>query len=233
MIALSLPGPRKRESMGAPRWIASTLLILALHVSGVMMLMTWQRPARPDMAAPAAIMVELASAPAVTPAPPVPQPPPPPTVQSEPLPLAPAPAAAMPPKPPQRKLAPRRTLPLRQPAPAQIPQPAQVERAPVPAAPARSEPASAARPDTAPAPDRVSDYEKLLFEHLDRQKRFPRAARLRGEQGTVLVRFAMNRDGTVLSARIERSSGYRDLDDEVLSLIERAQPLPPFAATMT
>ncbi len=36
----------------------------------------------------------------------------------------------------------------------------------------------------------------------------------------------MDRDGKVLSARIEKSSGYDLLDEETLALIERAQPLP-------
>jgi protein TonB len=36
----------------------------------------------------------------------------------------------------------------------------------------------------------------------------------------------------VLARRISHSSGYSQLDEEVMSMIDRAQPLPPFPATM-
>ncbi len=41
------------------------------------------------------------------------------------------------------------------------------------------------------------------------------------------MRFSLDRKGRVVSMSIARSSGYRALDDEVLALLERAQPLPP------
>ena len=49
----------------------------------------------------------------------------------------------------------------------------------------------------------------------------------------VLLSFSVDRTGHVLEHRVVRSSGYPALDDEVMSMIERAQPLPPFPATMT
>ena len=63
--------------------------------------------------------------------------------------------------------------------------------------------------------------------HLERAKRYPREAQQRREQGTVYLRFRMDRSGRVLSAVVDRSSGYPDLDAEVLDMINRAQPLPP------
>jgi periplasmic protein TonB len=36
----------------------------------------------------------------------------------------------------------------------------------------------------------------------------------------------------VLAHNIARSSGYADLDNEVMAMIMRAQPLPPFPANM-
>ncbi len=36
----------------------------------------------------------------------------------------------------------------------------------------------------------------------------------------------MDRDGHVLSAKIEKSSGFNLLDKEALTLMQRAQPLP-------
>lgn len=48
----------------------------------------------------------------------------------------------------------------------------------------------------------------------------------RGQQGGAYLRFTMDCDGKVLTARIEQSSGYDLLDQETLALIQRAQPLP-------
>jgi protein TonB len=49
----------------------------------------------------------------------------------------------------------------------------------------------------------------------------------------VLLRFLLARDGRVLGAELERSSGHDLLDKEVLALIRRAEPLPSFPAELT
>jgi periplasmic protein TonB len=67
---------------------------------------------------------------------------------------------------------------------------------------------------------------------LQQYKRYPSEAQSRGEQGVVMLAFIVDRSGHVLSREIVRSSGYRELDNEVMSMIERAQPLPPFPASM-
>jgi protein TonB len=99
------------------------------------------------------------------------------------------------------------------------------EAPPAPAAPQRAEPLPSAAP---PSPDVLSRFERELLKHLERQKRYPRAARMRREQSVVYLSFTMDRAGAVLSARIERGSGYAELDEEVLALIRRAAPLSPF-----
>jgi protein TonB len=63
--------------------------------------------------------------------------------------------------------------------------------------------------------------------HLERRKRYPAAARKRREEGTVLVRFAIDGGGNVLSAGLVRSSGHAELDKAVLALVRRASPVPP------
>ncbi|MFT3965383.1 MAG: energy transducer TonB [Sphingobium sp.] len=83
----------------------------------------------------------------------------------------------------------------------------------------------------APSADRVSNddemtWEALLMAHLEKHRRYPAAARARREQGTVHVRFRMNRAGQVLWSRIERSSGSLTLDRAALDTFRRAQPLP-------
>lgn len=40
------------------------------------------------------------------------------------------------------------------------------------------------------------------------------------------MRFVMNREGRVLTARVERSSGHPALDRAALDMLTRAQPLP-------
>ncbi|WP_278393827.1 energy transducer TonB family protein [Sphingobium yanoikuyae] len=87
-------------------------------------------------------------------------------------------------------------------------------------------------PETKPAPpaQKASDakptWEGLVLGALNKVKRYPREAAFRRQQGVPYIRFVMNRDGKVLSVRLERSSGVRSLDDEALSLPKRASPLP-------
>jgi periplasmic protein TonB len=76
-------------------------------------------------------------------------------------------------------------------------------------------------------------WEAVLVKHLQQYKSYPQTARDRTEQGVVVLGFTVDRNGRVLARRIVKSSGYRALDDEVLAMIERAQPLPAFPASMT
>lgn len=49
---------------------------------------------------------------------------------------------------------------------------------------------------------------------------------VRRQQGVPYIRFVMDRDGHVLSSRLERSSGFDALDRAALELPKQAQPLP-------
>ena len=69
-------------------------------------------------------------------------------------------------------------------------------------------------------------YFAALRAWLDRHKDYPRLAQRRGEEGTVLLRFTVNRYGMVLDHAIVQSSGHVALDNSVEHLIRRAQPLP-------
>ncbi len=89
----------------------------------------------------------------------------------------------------------------------------------------------AAPPTPAGAPP--ASYRDLLAAYLERYKKYPADARKRGEQGVVLVRFTIDRQGNpVAEPHIERGSGFAALDNEVLALIRRAAPLPPFPPSM-
>jgi protein TonB len=76
------------------------------------------------------------------------------------------------------------------------------------------------------SPGPTPDYLGVLRAWLERHKEYPRPARTRREEGTVLLRFVMERSGRVLSYRIERSSGHPALDRAVEEMLARAQPLP-------
>lgn len=80
-----------------------------------------------------------------------------------------------------------------------------------------------------PAPMETADkssWEGQVLAALNKAKRYPRAAMSRRQQGIPYIRFVLDRDGKVISARLERSSGFAALDDEAVSLPKRAQPLP-------
>jgi len=212
-------GPRRGE---VGRWAACLALVLALHLLGALALSSWRTPSVPPAAAPAAIMIDL---PPLTPPAPAPaRPPPEPEMPAAPQAPAPKPVVALPPpkpKPPPRRVEPAPPLPAPTPA---------VAAAPAEPAAAPAEPA--ARP--APAPPTASpSYQGLLLAQLERSKRYPREARMLHQEGIVSLRFTLDRAGKLLAFRLEHSSGHRALDEEVLAMIQRAAPLPPFPPEMT
>ena len=69
-------------------------------------------------------------------------------------------------------------------------------------------------------------WQSRLMAHLERRKKYPSGAKSRREEGVVYVRFRIDDTGKVLSASLARSSGWPELDEEVLSLVKRASPVP-------
>lgn len=61
---------------------------------------------------------------------------------------------------------------------------------------------------------------------LERVKRYPSAARVRRIQGVAYVRFRVDRQGRLLFATLQRSSGNALLDEAAMDTIRRAQPFP-------
>lgn len=76
-------------------------------------------------------------------------------------------------------------------------------------------------------------YFSLLAATLAKHKRYPLASRRRGEEGIVKLFFIVDRDGKVLDYRITESSGSQRLDDAVMRMLKKAEPLPAFPAEMT
>lgn len=87
--------------------------------------------------------------------------------------------------------------------------------------------ASATLASSGPASTAVPNWRSLVVRRLEHFKHYPAASQMRRQEGTTYLHFTMNRNGNILSARVEKSSGFSELDDETLALIRRADPLPP------
>lgn len=172
-----------------------------------------------------AVQPEVPPPPAETPPPP-PEPVPPvpeaPAILAEPTPPPPPPKPAVkkPPKPAQRH--------------EDLPQPSQAYLPTSQAAVAPPQTASAATPVLAPvpSPEASAGYRALLSAWLNSHKRYPDAARQRGEEGRAVLRFEVDRSGRVIDYAVTTSSGYPDLDQSLEEMM-RGATLPPFPAGVT
>lgn len=81
-------------------------------------------------------------------------------------------------------------------------------------------------------PGSSKDYLALVQAWLERHKEYPRRAQLRRIEGQVTVRFVMDREGNLLSFKLERGSGFEILDNEAKAMVQRASPFPPLPAEM-
>lgn len=238
------------------RWSGAAAIVLAAHVglAGTYMLLRAAQPQGAVMTP--AVIIDLSPMP-VAPAspldvapgpemveaqqPPEPQrlePPPPEPQVIEPLPPPPVvePLVVATPEPPPPP--PQATLESKpEPSP---PEPKRVERkppAPHTTAAPRSERQTADTP-AAPSPGSVSNsasiasWRDLIVSKLQSAKRYPSSAEQRRATGVVTLSFTLSRSGNVLSRSIGRSSGHPDLDQEVLAMVQRAQPFPAFPAGM-
>jgi len=167
-----------------------------------------------------------------------PAPPKPPTVVT--LDLTPPPPKPPPPKPQPPK--PKPPPPKPQPTPTPMPQPitsqtlSSVPMPSVPPPPAPDQLADA-KPLPQPPPQgpqpgvvgyHISDaYKSLLENKIQGNLRYPPMAARRGQQGTVLVKVRMQRDGTVESIKLVKGAGTGSLDDEAQAVFKRIGKLPP------
>src|SRR5882724_8032963 len=98
--------------------------------------------------------------------------------------------------------------------------------------PAGQSAVAAAMPATVPGPDLTANYRGMISAWLEAHKRYPESARQRGEEGTVGLRFRVDRYGRVLDYTLRTSTGYADLDAGIDQMMRAAQ-LPPFPTGMT
>lgn len=227
---------------------AALLLSLVLHVAAVWIL-GGELPERAvpqpalrfvlDLAPALPLAADTLAAPSAE-APPMPAPRPAPSPLFEPQPLAPqrpgkkpepeaeasAPAPAFFPSP-MLKPAPEAGAPPAVPlAPEAAPgeEPAQAQKgerreAPSSAAQALAEPAG-------PGADARAAYAGALFRLIDANKAYPEQALRRGEEGTVVLRLTIARDGSLLAVE-SAAPAPRRLVKAALDAVSRAAPFPP------
>ena len=74
-----------------------------------------------------------------------------------------------------------------------------------------------------PAPNGQAEqrYKARLQRFIAQQKNYPKRAKRRNEEGTVIVSFLLYANGTIRQIRIKKSSGSRHLDKAALQTIQR------------
>jgi periplasmic protein TonB len=136
-----------------------------------------------------------------------------------------------PPKAVVRRPQPRATASAPSPAPSRFAQAPQAV-SPVSQYPAGQSAAAAAMPASVPGPELTANYQAMIAAWFEAHKRYPDSARQRGEEGSVGLRFRVDRFGRVLDYTLRNSTGYADLDAGIDQMMRGAQ-LPPFPAGMT
>lgn len=93
--------------------------------------------------------------------------------------------------------------------------------------------AAPASPDAARDRSRSIDpaYLAQIMASLARHKRYPDLARQRQEQGNVVIAFAIDRAGHIVSIGIRRGSGSAVLDRAAEAMVRDSDPLPPLPAS--
>lgn len=241
---------QSRQSSVLVRWLISLLIVIGLHIGLATALIIGWAPSPPNIQeAPAAIMVELSpliEAPNNTP-----QEDPAPVTQevSNPTPTEPEPIDEPEPMPEPPVETPKPKLvinkpkpkpikkPIEKPMEKPIEKPKEITNDTQPKADATSKASAASNnvSDRVAAPETTAStgpskaqitWQSRLFAHIARYKRYPLMARNKRQQGTVSVNFTIDAQGKVSNKRIVKSSGYALLDQEVMDLLDRAQPLP-------
>jgi periplasmic protein TonB len=219
--ALHLP-----QRHGASRWTLGGVAVIAAHAAIIAAIALWyaRRPVEPNILP--AIAVTLAPQEASSP-----------TIQDQDIAVGPTMQQAEATPKEERKVEEKPPDQVVQPPPPQqqadvtLPQQEQKIEKPEPQ-PVTPAPETRALPKNAKIGEFTeagsNAYNALVFGHLQRFKRYPPAAH--GASGTVLVRFALNRAGEVVSSEVSKSSGNGVLDREALDILRRASPFPEFPA---
>jgi protein TonB len=206
-------------------WVASAAVILALHASAGLLLMTWQDPLTGDEGTEAIVVDlapftgpsadtkrDLAPGPEQQQAAPVPERQPKEPDQKveekvEPPPAVPNADVVLPKVTPKEPDRPKE----------QVMPPAPLTTAPTPPRPSAAQ---------------LTSWHRAIAIQLERHKNYPASAQTRHETGVATVAFTINREGRVVATRIIGSSGFASLDQETIATVQRAAPFPPPPANL-
>ena len=72
----------------------------------------------------------------------------------------------------------------------------------------------------------VSAWRAQVAARIAAMKRYPAAARERGDTGRPVVAFSLTRAGGLAGVALARASGHAELDAETLAMVRRAAPFP-------
>ena len=72
----------------------------------------------------------------------------------------------------------------------------------------------------------IESYSTTVTKAISKQKKYPRIAQMRGWQGEIIAILEIDGQGNLLTSKIEKTSGFKILDKEVIAMIKRATPLP-------
>ncbi len=252
MTAQALALSVDRPADGLSRWTLAAATVLALHAGAAFAIHAHHAPAEMIMPPATVIAFELAPVPVAPLPPPMVEMP-----EIEPVvdPLPPiSELDVIPPAPPDVKVAvavPEKPKPVKKKKKQEPTKKKKMKAPPVEAPPqvfktasdlpsttrveAPAQPVAATAPVAAgPSPDDVArlsaatnQWELAFRKHIEKYRRYPKSARRKHQEGMPVVTFVFDRAGTVLEARVTRSSGVESLDEEAIATFERASPLPP------
>jgi len=75
--------------------------------------------------------------------------------------------------------------------------------------------------------DTAQNYLEMVKNKIEREKKYPEAARIKQIEGTVTVSFTISTDGHIRQAAVAGTSGHEALDTAALNAVKAANPLPP------
>ncbi|MCZ6168797.1 energy transducer TonB [Campylobacter ureolyticus] len=71
-----------------------------------------------------------------------------------------------------------------------------------------------------------SNWQGLVMAHLNKFKKYPKNSLINEEEGKVVLRVEIDKNGNVLSLKMRKSSKFESLNNETLKLFKYASPLP-------
>lgn len=244
-----------REWRGVPRWTIAVLVVLAAHLAIAIFIILKRSPDVVQGVPTDAVMIDLApvetpaqpaqaAAPPqqkeVTPLPPPEPPPAPPILQTPELPkpavVMPSPPVVAPPPLPkptpdkaleQRRVEQQKRLEQEHKRKERAERLLQERAARAREAARARDARRAARPTQSASRQSTAAWARQVQARVNAAKRYPEAARARGESGTATLAFTVDASGRVVSAQIASSSGSSALDHATLSMAHRLGRLPP------